>query len=317
MQHGHLQARADHMRQWDAELEVADGPGAALLGFMPGQHQRVPYGGFKNIVRWLMWPGVAMMVTAGLLGFFMQWRTVLRAFSGLMAMFKKGKGLSAHEDALAAVDVPGSWFAMGVVITGPGGRHPPDVVLRHPLVDGRPRGDHVLLPRHRRVPRHGRDGHHPRGRHGQDHPAHVRRRRPGQHHRQPHDRERDRGRGHLLGGPAPGLAVRLHGRGQPAQAVRRHAPGRHRGLGRRGARLQHPRAQRRRPGHGQAPGPRGPDVVRGGHAALQRAPRPARVGPLGPPLGRPGGHRHHPLRAPLAQEPEVPALPPRPWASPS
>jgi OPT family oligopeptide transporter len=59
-----------------------------------------------------------MMVTAGLLSFFMQWRTVLRAFSGLMAMFSKDKVLSAHEDALAAVDVPGSWFAIGVAITG-------------------------------------------------------------------------------------------------------------------------------------------------------------------------------------------------------
>ncbi len=118
LQRDHLVARADAFRQWDAELEVLDTPGAGVLGFHAGQHRRVNYGGFRNIVRWLMWPGVAMMVTAGLLSFFMQWRTVLRAFSGLLAMFSKGKTLSAHEDALAAVDVPGSWFAIGVVITG-------------------------------------------------------------------------------------------------------------------------------------------------------------------------------------------------------
>ena len=118
MQRDHLTARADAFRQWDAELEVLDSPGAGVLGFHPGQSRRVPYGGFRNIVRWLMWPGVAMMVTAGLLSFFMQWRTVLRAFSGLLAMFSKDKVRSAHEDALAAVDVPGSWFAIGVVITG-------------------------------------------------------------------------------------------------------------------------------------------------------------------------------------------------------
>ena len=118
MQRDHLVARADAFRQWDAELEVLDAPGAALLGFAPGQKRSVPYGGFRNIVRWLMWPGVAMMVTAGLLGFFMQWRTVLRAFSGLVAMFKKTKSTTAHEDALAAVEVPGSWFAMGVIVTG-------------------------------------------------------------------------------------------------------------------------------------------------------------------------------------------------------
>ncbi len=114
----HLTASAGAYRTWDAYIQVEDGPAARALGFSAGQHQSVPYGGFKNIVRWLMWPGVAMMVTAGLLSFFMQWRTVLRAFSGLVAMFKKAKSTTAHEDALAAVEVPGSWFAMGVVVTG-------------------------------------------------------------------------------------------------------------------------------------------------------------------------------------------------------
>lgn len=118
IQHAHLVASADRLRQWDAELEVLDSPGAKLLGFAAGQHRNVNYGGFRNIVRWLMWPGVAMMVTAGLLSFFMQWRTVFRAFSGLVAMFRKSAALSAHEDALAAVEVPGSWFAAGVLITG-------------------------------------------------------------------------------------------------------------------------------------------------------------------------------------------------------
>lgn len=118
VQKGHLVASADRLRTWDAEMDVLDAPGARLLGFTAGQKSQVPYGGFRNIVKWLMWPGVAMMVTAGLLSFFMQWRTVLRAFSGLVAMFKKGKTTSAHEDALAAVDVPGSWFAAGVLITG-------------------------------------------------------------------------------------------------------------------------------------------------------------------------------------------------------
>lgn len=118
IQRNRLVASAVGLRQWDSELRVLDAPGNAALGFAPGQSQRVPYGGFRNIVRWLMWPGVAMMVTAGLLSFFMQWRTVLRAFSGLLAMFSKRKITSAHEDALAAVDVPGSWFALGVVGVG-------------------------------------------------------------------------------------------------------------------------------------------------------------------------------------------------------
>jgi OPT family oligopeptide transporter len=112
-----LTATASHLTQWDAELSIAESQGAAALGFAAGQRRAVPYGGFRNVVRWLMWPGVAMMVTAGLLSFFMQWRTVLRAFSGIAAMFKKGPSKTGA-DPLAAVEVPGSWFATGVVLTG-------------------------------------------------------------------------------------------------------------------------------------------------------------------------------------------------------
>lgn len=117
VQRDRLTATAHRLVQWDAELSVADSAGAAALGFAPGQRRAVNYGGFRNVVRWLMWPGVAMMVTAGLLGFFMQWRTVLRAFSGLAAMFRKGPAASGA-DPLAAVEVPGSWFAIGFVLTG-------------------------------------------------------------------------------------------------------------------------------------------------------------------------------------------------------
>jgi uncharacterized oligopeptide transporter (OPT) family protein len=113
----HLVASATSHRQWDSEMKVLDTPGAALFGFQAGQSNTVRYGGFRNVVRWLMWPGVAMMVTAGLLSFFMQWRTVLRAFSGLVGMFRKRRA-DIPVDALAAVEVPGSWFALGFLVTG-------------------------------------------------------------------------------------------------------------------------------------------------------------------------------------------------------
>ncbi len=116
-QRGRLAAMGSGFRRWDSKLSVDDCQAASILGFDAGQSQSVPYGGFKNIVRWLMWPGVAMMVTAGLLSFFMQWRTVLRALSGLMTMFKKS-GPDGSRDALAGIDVPGSWFGAGVLVTG-------------------------------------------------------------------------------------------------------------------------------------------------------------------------------------------------------
>ncbi|MEW6757984.1 MAG: OPT/YSL family transporter [Acidobacteriota bacterium] len=118
MERGRLVARATAFRTWDASIEALDTDGGRLLGFEPGQAHRVPYGGFRNIVRWLMWPGVAMMVTAGLLAFFMQWRTVLRAFSGLAAMFRPKGAASGPSDPLASVEVPGSWFATGFLGAG-------------------------------------------------------------------------------------------------------------------------------------------------------------------------------------------------------
>jgi len=112
-----LTATAAQLVHWDSALAVGETQGAELLGFSPGQKRSVPYGEYRNILRWLMWPGVAMMVTAGLLSFFLQWRTVLRAFSGLTAMFRRGP-VATGVDPMAAVEVPGTWFAMGVAITG-------------------------------------------------------------------------------------------------------------------------------------------------------------------------------------------------------
>jgi uncharacterized oligopeptide transporter (OPT) family protein len=48
-----------------------------------------------------VWIGAPMMISAGLLAFFTQWRTIVRAMSGL------GKGNKA---SYATAEVPGSWF---------------------------------------------------------------------------------------------------------------------------------------------------------------------------------------------------------------
>jgi OPT family oligopeptide transporter len=70
----------------------------------------------RRISSWSLWIGVPMMVTSGLLLFFLQWKTVLRAFSTLTAFLKKRVG--AAEDPMERIEVPGSWFLAGMVALG-------------------------------------------------------------------------------------------------------------------------------------------------------------------------------------------------------
>lgn len=71
--------------------------------------------GYRGIVSWTLWPATAMMVTSGLLSFALRWRTVLRAFQGLANLFGSG---SATSDPLEHVEVPGSWFVLGTLVSG-------------------------------------------------------------------------------------------------------------------------------------------------------------------------------------------------------
>jgi len=70
----------------------------------------------RRISSWSLWIGVPMMVTSGLLLFFMQWKTVVRAFGTLTAFMKKNAG--GGEDPLERIEVPGSWFIAGMVGLG-------------------------------------------------------------------------------------------------------------------------------------------------------------------------------------------------------
>ncbi len=71
---------------------------------------------FRNISRWSLWIGVPMMVTSGLLLFFMQWKTVVRAFGTIFAFFRRGG--SKRDDPMERIEVPGSWFVAGFVFFG-------------------------------------------------------------------------------------------------------------------------------------------------------------------------------------------------------
>jgi uncharacterized oligopeptide transporter (OPT) family protein len=72
--------------------------------------------GYGELVAWTLWPATAMMVTSGLLSFAFRWRTVLRAFSGLTAIFSRRGDRNA--DPLAHIEVPGSWFVAGTLVAG-------------------------------------------------------------------------------------------------------------------------------------------------------------------------------------------------------
>jgi len=64
-----------------------------------------------------IWAGAPLLVASGLVSFAAQWRTVLRAFSGM----RKTAGPSAPTSTgvrLEDVEVPSSWFASGIVIAG-------------------------------------------------------------------------------------------------------------------------------------------------------------------------------------------------------
>ncbi len=78
--------------------------------------------GYQGIVSWSLWGGTAVMLASGLLSFAFQWQTIGRAFSGIanMLIARTQKTESEKLDAMNRIEVPGSWFAAGVVAAGIG-----------------------------------------------------------------------------------------------------------------------------------------------------------------------------------------------------
>jgi len=71
--------------------------------------------GFREAVQWTLWAGTACMVTGGILSFFLQWRTLLRAFRSLKETFVRRRG--QIEDEIEAIETPMSWFVIGQLIS--------------------------------------------------------------------------------------------------------------------------------------------------------------------------------------------------------
>jgi OPT family oligopeptide transporter len=70
---------------------------------------------FRKISAWSLWIGVPMMVTSGLLLFFMNWKAVARAFGTLTSFLGQKRDT---EDPMERIEVPGSWFITGYAILG-------------------------------------------------------------------------------------------------------------------------------------------------------------------------------------------------------
>ena len=78
-------------------------------------HGVITGSGFRDVVQWTLWGGVACMVTSGLLSFALQWRSVFRSFRNLGKMFSRAEGGAMTE--VDALEAPTSWFIAGQLIS--------------------------------------------------------------------------------------------------------------------------------------------------------------------------------------------------------
>jgi uncharacterized oligopeptide transporter (OPT) family protein len=77
-------------------------------------HGVITGGGFRDLVQWTLWGGTACMVTGGIMGFLLQWKSITRAFRSLSGMFsRKAVRLSEVEQ----LETPMSWFALGQIVS--------------------------------------------------------------------------------------------------------------------------------------------------------------------------------------------------------
>ena len=109
---------ATYMLLGGLALAYAVGPAAydaAWISTATGEAMRAasePWKAWREIGIWL---GVPIMVSSGLLGFILQWRTIVRAFTGL-----GGAAGNTDPELVKRTEVPFSWFGLGTVLSGGG-----------------------------------------------------------------------------------------------------------------------------------------------------------------------------------------------------
>jgi uncharacterized oligopeptide transporter (OPT) family protein len=69
---------------------------------------------YKDVVMWTVWGGVSCMITSSFLAIGFKWRSALRAFGNLGALFSGEKRHNASE--MDAIEVPASWFLGGQLV---------------------------------------------------------------------------------------------------------------------------------------------------------------------------------------------------------
>lgn len=73
---------------------------------------------YKAIAGWMVWPGAAVLVGAGLTAFALDWRSVARSLSGVTRLFSR-RAAAAPAEPIDAVECPGWWFPAGYLALGP------------------------------------------------------------------------------------------------------------------------------------------------------------------------------------------------------
>lgn len=70
---------------------------------------------YRDIVSWTLWPGVTFMLTYSIAGLALQYKMIMRAFSGLGAAFSQS---AKSSEVLADIEIPTNWFVVGLALTG-------------------------------------------------------------------------------------------------------------------------------------------------------------------------------------------------------
>lgn len=71
--------------------------------------------GFRDCVGWTLWGGTACMVVASLVSFLFQWKSIMRSFSSLGAMFSMSKKQNLTD--MEKIETPMSWFLIGQIVS--------------------------------------------------------------------------------------------------------------------------------------------------------------------------------------------------------
>ncbi|MHC4320150.1 MAG: OPT family oligopeptide transporter [Planctomycetota bacterium] len=100
-------------------LSIMFGAITCWMIFVPITQAQVPeaagLSGYRSLVQWTLWGGVACMVTSGLLSVALQWRSATRAFKSLGAIVSPGR--KGKEDPVDKLETPISWFIGGQLIS--------------------------------------------------------------------------------------------------------------------------------------------------------------------------------------------------------